>query len=83
MAKSKKQLSEIECEKLVNDLALHGNSKIYDVFKKLGFNDVHSVVYGIMDYQKAIKRLDKKITEKNGTGMIPISFVKYAIENIK
>ncbi len=83
MIQSKKQLSKEECEKLVNDLALHGNSKIYDVFKKLGFNDVHSVVYGIMDYQKTIKRLDKKITEKNGIGMIPTSFIKWTIENIK
>jgi len=83
MAESKKQLSKEECDKLVNDLALHGNSKIYDVFKKLGFNDVHSVVYEIMDYQKAIKRLNKKIIEKNNVGMIPTSFVKYAIQNIK
>jgi len=55
-------MKEAVKEQLVNLLALHGNTQVYDVFRKLGFNDVHSVVFdSIENQQKAEKwnRLQK------------------------
>jgi len=50
-------MNEVEKE-LVNMLAIHGNTQIYDVFRKLGFNDVHSVVYGVMENKEKAEKYD-------------------------
>ena len=74
-------LSTLECDKLVTELAVHGNTKVYDVFKKLGFNDVHSIIYGIIEYHKVLNTLEKKVIQKEGIGMIPTSFIQVIIQN--
>ena len=56
-------ISQEEQKKMVIDLAVHGNTKIYDVFKKLGFNDVQSIVDGILDYKSIVENIDELLKD--------------------